>query len=204
MDEPANPSPLNSDEEPSSDKGRKARKEPRKLRALSPEYFRRAALHYLDRYNGTSRSVRQLLQRRVTRARREGQELDSQEIAGWIDALISDLQRLGLINDGNFAIGRARSLHASGQSLAMIRLKLQAKGINSADIDAAIERLKDERGENLALEAARTYVRKRRLGPYRPKDQRADKQDKDLAALARRGFSYDIATAALKGKDEEF
>lgn len=178
-------------------KPRKKREQPRKLRKISAEYFRKAAIYYLDRYNGTSQSVRQLLKRRVMRAREEGQELDDAQIETWISELIADLQRLELINDGNFAIGRARSLHASGQSLSMIRLKLRAKGIGADDIEQAIERLREEAGEDIALEAARTYVRKRRLGWYRPEEQREERHDKDLAALARRGFGYDVAQRAL-------
>ena len=183
-------------------KPRKKREQPRKLRKISAEYFRRAAIYYLDRYNGTSQSVRQLLKRRVMRAKKEGQELDDAQIDTWISELLADLQRLGLINDSNFAIGRARSLHASGQSLSMIRMKLRAKGIGSEDIDQAIERLRDEAGEDIALEAARTYVRKRRLGWHRPEEQRDERRDKDLAALARHGFGYDVATAALEEPEE--
>ena len=57
------------------------------------------------------------------------------------------------------------------------------------------------------LEAARAYVRIRRLGPYRSADARDEYRQKDLAALARQGFSFDTAKQALgqsAGADDEF
>jgi regulatory protein len=44
------------------------------------------------------------------------------------------------------------------------------------------------------LEAAATYARRRRLGPHRrDPEARAERRERDLAALARAGFSYAIA-----------
>jgi regulatory protein len=57
------------------------------------------------------------------------------------------------------------------------------------------------------LEAARAYVRKRRLGPHRSPEKRAEYRQKDLASVARQGFSFDIAKKALgpgQGSDDEF
>jgi len=56
------------------------------------------------------------------------------------------------------------------------------------------------------LEAARAYARKRRLGAYRSPEKRAEYRQKDLASLARQGFSFDIAKQALgpgAGTDDE-
>jgi regulatory protein len=59
---------------------------------------------------------------------------------------------------------------------------------------------------NAELDAARAFARKRRLGPHREPDQRAQHRQKDLAALARQGFSFDTAKKALgtDGGDDEF
>ena len=48
------------------------------------------------------------------------------------------------------------------------------------------------------LDAATRYIRRRRLGHYRTKGKAEDFYEKDLAALARAGFSYDVAKKALK------
>jgi regulatory protein len=50
-------------------------------------------------------------------------------------------------------------------------------------------------------------VRKRRLGPFRSAETRDEHRHKDLASLARQGFSFDIAKRALgpgESSDEEF
>jgi regulatory protein len=41
-------------------------------------------------------------------------------------------------------------------------------------------------------------VRRRRLGPYRPQEERAARRQRDLGALARAGFSFDVARRALE------
>jgi len=55
----------------------------------------------------------------------------------------------------------------------------------------------DVRGTDPNLAAAAAYARRRRLGPFRRPDQRDEKRDKDLAALARQGFGYDTATRII-------
>ncbi|HET9953095.1 MAG TPA: RecX family transcriptional regulator [Polyangiaceae bacterium] len=53
------------------------------------------------------------------------------------------------------------------------------------------------------LEAAREFVRKRRIGPHRPEPERAPNRRKDLAKLARAGFDFDTACSALGGHFSE-
>ena len=51
------------------------------------------------------------------------------------------------------------------------------------------------------LAAAAAYARKRRIGPYRPEGERQSQADRDLAALGRRGFSYETARQVLAAED---
>ena len=56
--------------------------------------------------------------------------------------------------------------------------------------------------------AAVALARRRRLGPYRPDNERKDKRARDLAAMARAGFDYDVArkvidAASVDALDEE-
>ena len=74
----------------------------------------------------------------------------------------------------------------------------------------AMEDLAAERGEedgNGDLAAAARLAQRKRLGPFRPKEARADLRQRDMAALARAGFSYDVARqivdAANTGELEE-
>ena len=59
--------------------------------------------------------------------------------------------------------------------------------------------------ENLDLAAAFKLARKRRLGPFREPDSevRAERREKDLATLARAGFSYDVAQQVIDAPSVE-
>lgn len=67
-------------------------------------------------------------------------------------------------------------------------------------MDAALETVDEPTGE---LAAACALVRRRRLGPYRPAGTRAAHRQKDLAALARAGFSLDMARKVLAAGNPE-
>src|SRR3546814_7265925 len=56
----------------------------------------------------------------------------------------------------------------------------------------------DELAAEPELAAAIAYARRRRLGPFRTPDARADRRDKDLAALARAGFRSEEHTSELQ------
>ncbi|MCH8002677.1 MAG: RecX family transcriptional regulator, partial [Proteobacteria bacterium] len=49
--------------------------------------------------------------------------------------------------------------------------------------------------------AALAYARRRRLGPYRSPQARAAMREKDLAALGRRGFGYELARRVIETGD---
>ena len=55
----------------------------------------------------------------------------------------------------------------------------------------------------MAFRAAVNLARRRRLGPFRRAGERAAMRGKDLAALARAGFSYPIAKRILDAATPE-
>ena len=67
-------------------------------------------------------------------------------------------------------------------------------------IDRALAGLAEEAAEP-ELAAALAYARRRRLGPYRGPDTRMDRREKDLAALGRKGFGYDLARRVIETDD---
>jgi regulatory protein len=143
----------------------------------------RAALTYLLRYASSIARVRAFLERHV---RRDGGDLEA------IDEVVEKLVRLGYLDDERFAVARARALRRRGSSSLSIAATLAKNGVDRAIIDRAIA---DEAEE---LEAARAFVRRRRLGPHRAEEERSEKRERDLAALARAGFSYEVASRALE------
>jgi len=61
----------------------------------------------------------------------------------------------------------------------------------------------DEAEEKPELAAAARLARKRRLGPWRAAEGRREARERDLAALARAGFSYDVALAVIDAEGPE-
>ncbi|MGH6947427.1 MAG: regulatory protein RecX, partial [Kiloniellales bacterium] len=51
------------------------------------------------------------------------------------------------------------------------------------------------------LKAALAFARRRRLGPYRAEPDRAGRRERDLAALARQGFAYELARRVIDCRD---
>lgn len=161
----------------------------------TPAYLERVALWYLERYPGSTARVRAALEKRV---RRSVQELgtDPADGAEAVARVLEKLQRLGLLDDARFAASRVRALRARGKSARAIRATLARQGLDGDTIDAAFEA---EGGDE--LEAARRFAQKRRLGAWRRPGAAAD--DKELAKLARAGFSLDVARRVLDEPPEE-
>ena len=162
---------------------------------LSAAAVERAALAYLERFSAPREQLRRVLARRIARAKRFG-EVDRAAAEAAIDTVVERLVARGLVDDARFAAGRALSLGRAGRSRRAIADRLRAKGVGGEAIDAALERLAEEApGGDLA--AAVSLARKRRLGPHRPAAQRVERRMRDLAALARAGFGFDVAKRVI-------
>jgi regulatory protein len=158
---------------------------------VTPERLGKIALHYLERYASSAENLRRVLMRRVLRsAQLHG--TDSQALAESVDDLIQRYQASGLLDDTAYALGRSASLHRQGKSTRAIQQTLSVKGVDGDTVGGALEALREEVGPDLDLRAAVQYARRRRLGPWR-RDDREEAREKDLAALGRQGFGYDIA-----------
>ena len=85
----------------------------------------------------------------------------------------------------------------------MIRGKLKQKGVDEEAIAAALEARGEDAdiGEDPELTAAVTLAKRRRLGPFAAQKPSDETREKHLAALARAGFSYDVARWVIDGKD---
>ena len=165
-----------------------------------------AALNHLARFAATEAGLRRVLSRRVDRwARRAGAEgaepaTVAQQAAAAKAAAARVAQRLaasGVVDDAAFAAARARRLARSGRSRRAIAAHLAAKGVARETAAAA---LPEEEGAELG--AALAYCRRRRIGPFAVMPQEGEARLKALAALARAGFSRDVAEAALEMEPE--
>lgn len=163
------------------------RKERRPPKRPSPSYFENVALWYLQKYSATEALLRKTLERRVYKAKAVYDDLNLNEIEGWIVATIEKMRGLGYVNDAAYEEQKIQSLRRAGGSKRKIEQKLAEKGLR-------VTLPSDEEAE---LAAAIAYVRRRRLGQWRTRvlEKAADK---DLAAMARAGFSRTTAQQALR------
>tara|TARA_B100000315_G_scaffold210567_1_gene206908 strand:+ start:9147 stop:9740 length:594 start_codon:yes stop_codon:yes gene_type:complete len=164
-------------------------------RKATPKSLENAALYYLQRFSSSSENLRRVLMRRVQRSAYH-HDTDPEEGAEVIAQLIKRYNEVGLLDDAQFAKVRAEGLNRRGSSARAIRAKLAEKGVAADLISATLEKLKEE-DQNPELTAAVTFARKRRIGPYRSADDRSELREKDLAALARAGFNYDMAQKVI-------
>ncbi len=168
------------------------RRVPRKATAKSLE---NAALWYLTRFGTSAANLERVLARRVERsARHHG--TDREEGLENIARLIARYRRSGLLDDKAYAIARAKTLNWRGKPVRAITLALRAKGVTGDDIDEALLALEDHGGDP-DMGAAARYARRRRLGPFRAAPERQEHRERDLAALARAGFGYDVARRVI-------
>ncbi len=168
-----------------------AKRKPRKATQRSLE---NAALFYLQRFASSSENLRRVLMRRVERSART-HETDSDEGAAWVDDIVRRYLASGLLDDGAYAEARAQSLRRRGDSAYKIRGKLMAKGVGA---DLIAETLEAE-DKGVELEAAAALARRRGLGPFRAGNRKESRQ-RDMAALARAGFSPDVAQRVVEAE----
>ena len=172
---------------------RPQQKTPKKI---SKTYLENAALYYLQRYATSAENLKRVLMRKVKRSCSfHGTQID--DFIPLVDELVARYMSVGLVDDKSFAQARVTSLRRQGHSGRAIMARLQAKGLTSAQIETALKNV-DEGEEEPELAAAIAYARRKKLGQWRKKPLKDPKdQQKELAALGRAGFSYEIARQAL-------
>jgi regulatory protein len=179
-----------------SDRTRPQRPERKAPRRITADYLQRAAMYYLERYAAPSAQLRRVLQRKVVLSCRHHGDEPSQFDA-MLDDVVARCVSSGLVDDARFAEARANTLRRKGQSPRAVAAKLAAKGVprELAQHHSAAD-------EDQELAAARITAKRKRLGPWSRGDRAANRQ-KDLAALARAGFSMSIARTVIDDAGDE-
>ncbi|MBF0093966.1 MAG: RecX family transcriptional regulator [Alphaproteobacteria bacterium] len=170
-------------------------------RKVDPAFLERAALRYLERFSSSVENLRRLLRAKVDRSVAAHGTCRA-EAFGWVEAVLAKMEGLGYLDDGRYAATRARGLNRKGRSAATIRMDLRARGVDTAAAAAAVKALGEEH-DDPEWAAAVALARRRRLGPFRPSGQRGPRCAKDLMALARAGFSYELARRIVDAETPE-
>lgn len=179
---------------------KKAVKKPKVPKKISAQYLENAALYYLERYAASTTHFRRVMQRKIDKSCRHHGD-DPQSFAPLLDALVQRYVGAGLLDDATYTRAKTTSMRRKGLSRRMIFMKMEAKGINAATTAPVLDALDAENATEDAdaeFQAAMVQARRKKLGPFRtrPPATPADIR-KEMAALARAGFAYDICRRVI-------
>jgi regulatory protein len=174
------------------------------VKPITAQYLQNAATFYLERYPSTAEGLRRVLNRRVRKAEMaDAPVIDNVQQA--IEAIVARFVAAGMIDDQAFAQTKARALHRRGTSSRLTRQRLKLAGIDADTLDKAMAGLDQELDTDPGQRewrAAVALARRRRLGPFREKE-RKEHRNRDLAAMARAGFDYDLARKVIDATDRD-
>lgn len=176
------------------------------VRAIGPDELSAYAVSYLARFDCTASKLRQVLLRKLGGTRQENSEQEfvtshAGASAADIDRIVTRFLEVGYLNDERFARGLAQSLLNRGTAPRKAVERLKQRGV-SGELAEGVIREFGATGET-ELTAARRLVVRKRLGWCRPEGERKGRAQKDLGALARAGFSFDVARRALAAPAED-
>jgi len=174
---------------------------------LDHDGLKLAALAHLERWAAPPRHLARVLMRRVDRAlaghpaRAERRAVCAAIVARVVEELVRD----GIASESEFARARSSRLRHAGNSSAQIRAKLAAKGVSRDEIERTLEAAHDEAPDtDLEWLAACRYARRRGLGPFSSSEAtRADRRARDLAAMGRAGFPFELAARVLEAESTD-
>ncbi len=155
------------------------------MKTITFQRLKNRALFYLERYEANSQKLKTILFNRLKKDEQKG-DIVPEEAPLWVDQVVQEMQRLNYVNDDRYIENQIRRLTEAGKSKRFILGKLLQSGLTSAQITPYLEETDD-------LISARLFVKKKHLGKDYPKD---------LARLARAGFSFDVAQKVLEEKNE--
>ncbi len=185
--------PLNN---PVKDNERKFQKRPQKK--ITPQRLKNIALYYLKRFESSTEKLRNVLQKRVTSYKRENPDFDVETAGQWIEEILQELHRLHYLDDARYAEIKIRNYLSAGKPERYIQNKLREKGISEQQINEILA-TQEYNPHEMALRLAQ----RKKIGPFRPTEQRRDFRQKDMGTLIRAGFDYDVVCEVLNMQLEE-
>jgi regulatory protein len=115
-----------------------------------------------------------------------------------IEPVLAALESSNIINDGRYGENVVAYRARRGQGPARIRQELKRSGLGSDDIQATMDKAKDDGPDFIGLARA---ARARKFGPDLPKDWK--ERSRQARFLQYRGFSTDHIRAVLEGMPDD-
>ena len=172
---------------------------------ISETWLKSAGIRYLGRFSASEQHFRYTMLQKIRNA--ESRESDDPTVhLQWIESAVKLAREYGFLDDQKYANALASSLKRRGLAKSAARQKLRQKRVGASHIDEALNQSymqTDEMQIDPNLYAAARAAQKKRLGPWGPENIDYPTLQKQLAKLARRGFSYGIAKQVLQSSLEE-
>jgi regulatory protein len=144
------------------------------------------ALFYVGRYATTRARLRSYLVRKLRERGWSG------TAPAGVDDLVERLAGRGYVDDAAFAEARAASLQRRGYGERRVAASLRAAGVADVDAEPARDQIRAA-----ALETARHFAKRKRLGPFSAAPDDPVLRRKAFAAMARAGHSPDVIRTVL-------
>ena len=171
-------------------------KRKRPAKKITPQRLKNIGLYYLKRFESSVENLRSVLQKRVNQYAKENPEFNKQEAYQWVENVLAEFEKLHYLDDERFTEIKVRHYLAVGKPARYIQNKLRENGVANAQIDEML----DDFGYN-QQEMALKLAKRKKIGPFRPNEEaRKLNRQKDMAALIRAGFDYDVV-AEIMGMD---
>jgi regulatory protein len=157
----------------------------RPAKPLNPARLEDMALAYVARFSTSAAKFERYLTRKLREKgwEGEGEPPVAETVARYVE--------LGYIDDGIYARMKSGSLLRRGYGARRVNQALGQAGI-AEDLRAEVAP-----GEAAAREAAATYARRRRFGPFGAGPPDPATREKQLAAMVRAGHGFDAARALV-------
>ena len=167
------------------------------------------AYHYLGRYSASTAHLETILRRF---ALRKIGEVEPAQLTRCIHNVIRKCTEYGYIDDKRFIRNSLRQARQAGQSQSLMVRKLTAQGLDELQIRACISEIFDAEADlrterasphDVELLSALGFAKKKKLGCFSPAPLSREEKNRQLARLARRGFSYDICNQIFTMENAE-
>ncbi len=167
---------------------RQERRPPPPLDAAALE---RLALRYVERFATTRGKLADYLARKIRERGWDGAAADPR-------ALAQRMADLGYVDDRLYAESKAASLGRRGMGARRVTMALRQAGVEEGDAEHLAPAIHDRAGE-----AALTFARRKRIGPFGVVTDDRKVRDRQLAAMMRAGHGFDIARRIVTARSEE-
>ncbi|HVF94574.1 MAG TPA: RecX family transcriptional regulator [Sphingomonas sp.] len=164
--------------------------ERRPIPPLNGAALERMALRYVERFATTRGKLADYLRRKIRERGWDGEPADP-------EALAMRMAELGYVDDRAYAEARAAALGRRGLGARRVAGALRAARVGDEDAEAVAPGI-----EARAIEAALTFARRRRLGPFGmpPADRAA--REKQLGAMLRAGHAMTLSRRIVAAREE--